>query len=71
MVFAASLLLTETRTEWPTVLLLSDRTQLVRQTSGVFTSATGRLVLLPTSCQVRRSRDFRTPDRQEIQALSS
>ncbi|MFD5097667.1 type I restriction endonuclease subunit R [Streptomyces albidochromogenes] len=41
MVFAASLLLTDTRTESPTIILLSDRTQLVRQTSGVFTSAMG------------------------------
>ena len=42
MVFAASLLLADTRTESPTIILLSDRTQLVRQTSGVFTSAMGR-----------------------------
>ncbi|MFF8610073.1 type I restriction endonuclease subunit R [Streptomyces sp. NPDC015346] len=41
MVFAASLLLADTRTESPTVILLSDRTHLVRQTSGVFTSAMG------------------------------
>ncbi|NEB19638.1 HsdR family type I site-specific deoxyribonuclease [Streptomyces coelicoflavus] len=41
MVFAASLLLTDTRTDSPTIILLSDRTQLVRQTSGVFTSAMG------------------------------
>lgn len=41
MVFAASLLLTDTRTESPTIILLSDRTDLVRQTSGVFTSAMG------------------------------
>ncbi|GIH98078.1 type I restriction endonuclease subunit R [Planobispora takensis] len=41
MVFAASLLLSDTRTESPTIILLSDRTQLVRQTSGVFTSAMG------------------------------
>ncbi|MEV4682700.1 type I restriction endonuclease subunit R [Streptomyces kurssanovii] len=41
MVFAASLLLGDTRTESPTIILLSDRTQLVRQTSGVFTSAMG------------------------------
>jgi type I restriction enzyme R subunit len=41
MVFAASLLLNDTRTESPTIILLSDRTQLVRQTSGVFTSAMG------------------------------
>ena len=41
MVFAAALLLADTRTESPTVILLSDRTQLVRQTSGVFTSAMG------------------------------
>ncbi|MDI3424255.1 type I restriction endonuclease subunit R [Streptomyces luteolus] len=41
MVFAASLLLADTRTESPTVILLSDRTQLVRQTSGVYTSAMG------------------------------
>lgn len=41
MVFAASLLLADPRTESPTIILLSDRTQLVRQTSGVFTSAMG------------------------------
>lgn len=41
MVFAASLLLSDIRTESPTIILLSDRTQLVRQTSGVFTSAMG------------------------------
>jgi type I restriction enzyme R subunit len=41
MVFAASLLLTDTRTQSPTIILLSDRTGLVRQTSGVFTSALG------------------------------
>ncbi|MFI7243381.1 type I restriction endonuclease subunit R [Streptomyces qinglanensis] len=41
MVFAAALLLEDTRTESPTIILLSDRTQLVRQTSGVFTSAMG------------------------------
>src|SRR5690606_24536432 len=41
MVFAASLLLADTRTDSPTVILLSDRTDLVRQTSGVFTSAMG------------------------------
>ncbi|MFE9993486.1 type I restriction endonuclease subunit R [Streptomyces avermitilis] len=41
MVFAASLLLADTHTESPTIILLSDRTQLVRQTSGVFTSAMG------------------------------
>ncbi|MFF5934842.1 type I restriction endonuclease subunit R [Streptomyces sp. NPDC012508] len=41
MVFAASLLLADTRTESPTIILLSDRTHLVRQTSGVFTSAMG------------------------------
>lgn len=41
MVFAASLLLNDTRTDSPTIILLSDRTQLVRQTSGVFTSAMG------------------------------
>jgi type I restriction enzyme R subunit len=41
MVFTASLLLADTRTESPTIILLSDRTQLVRQTSGVFTSAMG------------------------------
>ncbi|RBQ17268.1 type I restriction endonuclease subunit R [Spongiactinospora rosea] len=41
MVFAASLMLADTRTESPTIILLSDRTQLVRQTSGVFTSAMG------------------------------
>ncbi|MEU8909092.1 type I restriction endonuclease subunit R [Streptomyces mirabilis] len=41
MVFAASLLLADIRAESPTIILLSDRTQLVRQTSGVFTSAMG------------------------------
>ncbi|MGV9881712.1 type I restriction endonuclease subunit R [Streptomyces sp. NPDC003006] len=41
MVFAASLLLADTRTESPTIILLSDRTQLVRQTSRVYTSAMG------------------------------
>ncbi|MBK6045825.1 type I restriction endonuclease subunit R [Streptomyces sp. MBT55] len=41
MVFAASLLLADARAESPTIILLSDRTQLVRQTSGVFTSAMG------------------------------
>ncbi|RCV49708.1 type I restriction endonuclease subunit R [Marinitenerispora sediminis] len=41
MVFAASLLLADTRTDSPTIILLSDRLQLVRQTSGVFTSAMG------------------------------
>ncbi|PZG02870.1 type I restriction endonuclease subunit R [Micromonospora deserti] len=41
MVFAASLLLADTRTDSPTIILLSDRTDLVRQTSGVFTSAMG------------------------------
>lgn len=41
MVFAASLLLADPRTESPTIILLSDRTQLVRQTAGVFTSAMG------------------------------
>jgi type I restriction enzyme R subunit len=41
MVFAASLLLADTHTDSPTIILLSDRTQLVRQTSGVFTSAMG------------------------------
>ncbi len=41
MVFAASLLLADTRTESPTIILLSDRAQLVRQTSGVFTSTMG------------------------------
>jgi type I restriction enzyme R subunit len=42
MVFAAALLLADDRTDSPTIILLSDRTQLVRQTSGVFTSAMGR-----------------------------
>ncbi|MGW3628664.1 type I restriction endonuclease subunit R [Streptomyces sp. NPDC005122] len=41
MVFTAALLLADTRTESPTIILLSDRTHLVRQTSGVFTSAMG------------------------------
>lgn len=41
MVFAASLMLADTRTDSPTIILLSDRTHLVRQTSGVFTAAMG------------------------------
>ncbi|MFD4393744.1 DEAD/DEAH box helicase family protein [Kitasatospora sp. NPDC058478] len=41
MVFAASLLLADARTESPTIILLSDRTQLVRQTSKACTSAMG------------------------------
>ncbi|MCD0444304.1 HsdR family type I site-specific deoxyribonuclease [Glycomyces sp. A-F 0318] len=41
MVFAASLLLTDVRTESPTIILLSDRLDLVRQTSAEFTSAMG------------------------------
>ncbi|MFB7668404.1 type I restriction endonuclease subunit R [Kitasatospora sp. NPDC056138] len=41
MVFAASLLLADTRTDSPTIILLSDRTHLVRHTAGVFTSAMG------------------------------
>ncbi|MGW5514040.1 type I restriction endonuclease subunit R [Nocardia africana] len=41
MVFAAALLLADTRTDSPTIILLSDRTHLVNQTSGVFTSAMG------------------------------
>ncbi|GAA1935086.1 HsdR family type I site-specific deoxyribonuclease [Streptomyces sodiiphilus] len=41
MVFAASLLLSDPRTESPTIILLSDRTDLVQQTSGVYTSAMG------------------------------
>lgn len=41
MVFAASLLLNDERTQSPTIILLSDRTQLVRQTAGVFVSAMG------------------------------
>ncbi|GAB2677525.1 HsdR family type I site-specific deoxyribonuclease [Saccharopolyspora gloriosae] len=41
MVFAASLLLKDTRTASPTIIMLSDRSQIVRQTSGVFTSAMG------------------------------
>lgn len=41
MVFAAALLLADTRTDSPTIILLSDRNHLVRQTSGVFTSAMG------------------------------
>ncbi|MFJ4873047.1 type I restriction endonuclease subunit R [Streptomyces sp. NPDC088757] len=41
MVFAAALLLADTRIESPTIILLSDRTHLVRHTSGVFTSAMG------------------------------
>ncbi|MEU6973513.1 HsdR family type I site-specific deoxyribonuclease [Kitasatospora aureofaciens] len=41
MVFAASLLLADSRAESPTIILLSDRTQLVRQTSRAYTSAMG------------------------------
>ncbi len=41
MVFAASLLLADTRTDSPTIILLSDRNDLVRQTSRVFTAAMG------------------------------
>lgn len=41
MVFAASLLLSDTRAQSPTVVLVSDRTQLVRQTSQSFVSALG------------------------------
>ncbi|SMD14752.1 type I restriction endonuclease subunit R [Kibdelosporangium aridum] len=56
MVFAASLLLADTRTESPTIILLSDRTQLVRQTSGVFTSAMGDAYFHePTTSQKLRS----------------
>ncbi|MFI6883934.1 type I restriction endonuclease subunit R [Streptosporangium canum] len=56
MVFAASLLLADTRTESPTIILLSDRTQLVRQTSGVFTSAMGSAYFhQPTTSQELRS----------------
>lgn len=56
MVFAASLLLGDTRTESPTIILLSDRTQLVRQTSGVFTSAMGDAYFHePTTSQQLRS----------------
>lgn len=56
MVFAASLLLTDTRTESPTIILLSDRTQLVRQTSGVFTSAMGNAYFhQPATSQELRS----------------
>lgn len=56
MVFAASLLLADTRTESPTIILLSDRTQLVRQTSGVFTSAMGDAYFHQpaTSAELRR-----------------
>ena len=42
MVFATSLLLNDTRSESPTVVLISDRTDLVSQTSKVFVSALGR-----------------------------
>ena len=56
MVFAASLLLADTRTESPTIILLSDRTQLVRQTSGVFTSAMGHAYFhQPTTSQELRT----------------
>ncbi|MEV5704788.1 HsdR family type I site-specific deoxyribonuclease [Actinoallomurus sp. NPDC052274] len=56
MVFAASLLLADTRTESPTIILLSDRTQLVRQTSGVFTSAMGDAYFhQPATSQALRS----------------
>jgi type I restriction enzyme R subunit len=55
MVFAASLLLADTRTESPTIILLSDRTHLVRHTSGVFTSAMGDAYFHqpPTSQELR------------------
>jgi len=56
MVFAASLLLADTRTDSPTIILLSDRTQLVRQTSGVYTSAMGDAYFhQPTTSQELRS----------------
>lgn len=56
MVFAASLLLSDDRTESPTIILLSDRTDLVRQTSGVFTSAMGDSYFhQPTTSQELRS----------------
>jgi type I restriction enzyme R subunit len=56
MVFTASLLLADTRTDSPTIILLSDRTQLVRQTSGVFTSAMGDAYFhQPASSQELRS----------------
>ncbi|PSL51512.1 type I restriction enzyme R subunit [Saccharothrix carnea] len=56
MVFAASLLLADNRTDSPTIILLSDRTQLVRQTSGVFTSAMGDAYFhQPTTSQELRS----------------
>ncbi|GIF25711.1 type I restriction enzyme R subunit [Actinoplanes tereljensis] len=56
MVFAASLLLADTRTDSPTIILLSDRTQLVRQTSGVFTSAMGHAYFhQPATSQELRS----------------
>ncbi|ANZ34784.1 restriction endonuclease [Lentzea guizhouensis] len=56
MVFAASLLLADTRTDSPTIILLSDRTHLVRQTSGVFTSALGEAYFhQPTTSQQLRS----------------
>lgn len=42
MVFATSLLLGDTRSDSPTVVLISDRTDLVSQTSKVFVSALGR-----------------------------
>lgn len=56
MVFAASLLLADTRTDSPTIILCSDRTQLVRQTSGVFTSALGDAYFHQpaTSAELRR-----------------
>jgi type I restriction enzyme, R subunit len=41
MVFAASLLLADPRIESPTIILVSDRLDLVRQTSGKFTEAMG------------------------------
>ncbi|WP_274914416.1 type I restriction endonuclease [Streptomyces sp. WZ-12] len=53
MVFAASLLLADTRPESPTIILLSDRTDLVRQTSGVSPPPWGRL--LPQACPPARS----------------
>jgi len=41
MVFAASLLLNDERAQSPTIVLISDRTDLVRQTARVFISAMG------------------------------
>jgi type I restriction enzyme R subunit len=67
MVFAASLLLADTRTDSPTIILLSDRTQLVRQTSGVFTSAMGAAYFH----QPATSRELRTLLADDVRGVIS